>query len=385
MGFMGDIVNNNMKKNMKKTYWVALLMIALMSAWMVSGILSHKATPSEKPVPAEKPLTHVRVQHLTAQLQRIEVVLRGHTEAKRMVDVKAEIAGRVTAVKAEKGQRVKAGDVLCELAEDDRREQLAQAQAAFDKANTDYQGALQLKRKNLLSESAMAAGKSMLASAKAALKVSELALAHTRIKAPFAGVIETRPAEEGALLERGAICTRLMDEGSLLATAQASEKEVLRLALALPVTVTLSSGESLNGKISFIGRSADALTRTYRVEATLDNGGALNHSIMSVRDGITAQIHVPLAEVVAHRISPALLALDDGGHVGVRTTNTQQRVEFHPVDVIRESAEGVWVTGLPTEIDLITVGQELVAAGDSVAVTRVAEDAALVQTKQASP
>jgi len=78
---------------------------------------------------------------------------------------------------------------------------------------------------------------------------------------------------------------------------------------------------------------------------------------------------VPLQEVMSYQISPAVLALDDAGQVGVRIVNTNKVVEFHPVQVVRESAEGVWVSGLPPEIDLITVGQEFVADGDKVEAT----------------
>ena len=70
--------------------------------------------------------------------------------------------------------------------------------------------------------------------------------------------------------------------------------------------------------------------------------------------------------MLAHRITPAVLALDDAGKVGVRIINAEQRVEFHHVTVVRETKDGVWITGLPNEIDLITVGQEMVADGDSV-------------------
>jgi multidrug efflux system membrane fusion protein len=310
-------------------------------------------------------------------------VIRGRTEAKRVVDIKAEIGGRVVAVPVEKGQQVKAGDVLCQLAEDSHREQLSQAQAAFDKANIDYDGAMRLKKDGLLSITSIAASKSALETTRAALKSAQLNVDHLQMRAPFAGFIEDRPAEIGVLMDRGAICARLLDETSLLATGQASEKEVIPLALGQAVVVQLTSGEKINGSISFISRAADPQTRTYRIEATLDTIG------VSVRDGITAQITIPLQEVVAHRITPAVLALDDVGKVGVRIINEQQLVEFHRVDIIKESAEGVWVTGLPAEINLITVGQELVADGDKIESSPdnsgAPDDAVNSQTKTGKP
>ena len=68
----------------------------------------------------------------------------------------------------------------------------------------------------------------------------------------------------------------------------------------------------------------------------------------------------------AHRISPALLALDDSGGVGVRIVDARHVVQMVPVNVIKDDAQGVWVTGLPETATVITVGQELVGAGDRV-------------------
>jgi len=354
---------------LKKTYAIAVLIILVVSLWMFSGMFKSKTahTPTEDTpahteegaAPAQPSAARVRITHLVAQKQHVEVVLRGRTEAKRIVDVKAETGGRVIAVHAEKGQRVQKGDLLCELANDGRNERLAQARAGFAKATIDYEGAQRLQKSGLLSATSLAASKSALESSRAALRTAELDVEYVKIRAPFAGFVEDRPTEVGALLERGSICTRLFDEASLLATGQASEREVAALKLDQPVLVQTTTGEQVNGKISFIGRAADPQTRTYRIEALLDAN-------TNLRDGITAQITVPLQEVIAHRITPAVLALDDAGKVGVRIINAEQRVEFHHVTVVRETKDGVWIAGLPNEIDLITVGQEMVADGDKV-------------------
>jgi multidrug efflux system membrane fusion protein len=356
---------------LKKTYLVASLIIVSVSLWMLTGVFKakhgHEATPEQSAATTDSGAPHkttrVRVAHLVAKPQRVEIVLRGRTEAKHIVDIRAETGGRVIAVPVEKGQRVQKGDVLCQLSDDSRSERVSQAQAAFAKASIDYDGAQRLKKDGLLSATAIAASKSALESARAALSAATLEVEHLQMRAPFAGFVEDRPAEIGALLERGSICARLFDETSLLATGQASEREVQSLSLGLPVMVQLSNGARVDGKVSFIGREADPQTRTYRIEATLDTAGK------ELRDGITAQITIPLQEVIAHHITPAVLALDDAGKVGVRIINAEQRVEFHHVQVVRETADGVWITGLPKEIDLITVGQEMVADGDKVEAT----------------
>jgi multidrug efflux system membrane fusion protein len=350
----------------KKTYLMAGSVILVTVLWMLSGLFKagHDKQDGDTDADFQKEAgagsTRVRTTHSIATLERVEVVIRGRTEAKRIVDVRAETGGRVIKVNVEKGARVKAGDALCELAADDRPAMLAQAKASAAKSLIDYEGAIKLKEKGLLSDSQIAASKASLEAARAALKMAELEVEHLIMRAPFNAFVEDRQAEVGALMDRSAPCARLLDEASLLATGQASEREVAPLALAQTVRVQLSSGEQMQGKISFIARAADPQTRTYRIEAALDIPND------RVRDGMTAQITVPLQAFKAHRITPAVLALDDAGGMGVRIVNAEKRVEFHHVDVIRESLDGIWVTGLPEEIDLITVGQELVADGDLV-------------------
>lgn len=349
---------------MKKTYLIAVIIVGAIALWMISGVIfpsaKHQGISIEQETASVKPPVKVRVVHLTAKDQHIEVVLMGKTEAKRVVDIKAEIGGRIISTPVERGQRVKTGDVLCALAVDDRQVQLTRAKAAFDKAQMDFDGALRLQKNSLISSSAIADSKSSLEVARANLKVAELSVEHLNMRAPFSGFVEERPAQVGALIDRGGVCARLLDEASLLATGQVSERDVYTLQLGQPVNVILADGQLLSGKIRFIGRTSHPETRTYTVEAELE----LSNKV--VRDGITAKIIVPLNEALSHLISPSVMALDDVGNVGVRIVNADNRVEFHPVQVVKESTDGVWITGLPSEVNLITVGQELVADGDIV-------------------
>ncbi len=354
-----------LKFPLKTTHKLAIIIALIVCLWMLSGhLFSDKEEEATKDTGftnlARSTIAKVRIQHLIAEAQRIEITLRGRTEAKRIVDIKAEMGGRIIATPIERGQRVKKGAVLCEFSEDAYGAILAQAKANHEKATIDYEGALKLKEKNLLSTTSVAASKAALENAKANLKIAQLNVDHLYMRAPFNGYVEDRPAQVGALIERGGVCARLIDESTILATGQVSEREVISLTEGLPVTAQLTGGGFIKGKITFVGRTAHPQTRTYRVEATLQANGA------QIRDGSTTQVAIPIDEVMAYRISPAVLTLDDEGQMGVRIVNAQKIVEFHPVQVVRETSDGVWITGLPPEIDLITVGQEFVADGDKV-------------------
>jgi multidrug efflux system membrane fusion protein len=107
----------------------------------------------------------------------------------------------------------------------------------------------------------------------------------------------------------------------------------------------------------FLRTCLDEATRTFGVELEIDNAdGAL-------RVGGTAELRIPAEEVLAHRISPSLLTLDDAGNVGVKIINDSGQVEFVVADIALTSNNGVWLAGLPLDATIITVGQGYVTNG----------------------
>jgi multidrug efflux system membrane fusion protein len=86
--------------------------------------------------------------------------------------------------------------------------------------------------------------------------------------------------------------------------------------------------------------------------------------------GMSATMRVPLASESAHKVSPALLSLSDAGVLGIKSVDQNGTVQFHKVEIIKSERDGLWLGGLPDEIDLISVGQGFVRAGDHVEVKR---------------
>jgi len=62
----------------------------------------------------------------------------------------------------------------------------------------------------------------------------------------------------------------------------------------------------------------------------------------------------------------SVLTLDDNGTMGVRAVDANSKVVFYPITIVKDAREGMYVTGLPPKVDIITVGQEFVKAGDLV-------------------
>ena len=62
--------------------------------------------------------------------------------------------------------------------------------------------------------------------------------------------------------------------------------------------------------------------------------------------GVTAEMQIPAGEMLAQKVSPAILSLAADGQIGLMTVGKDNRAVFTPVEIARSEPDGVWVTGL---------------------------------------
>ncbi|MCP5179134.1 MAG: efflux RND transporter periplasmic adaptor subunit [Pseudomonadales bacterium] len=355
---------------MRGTYITAFLIAAVLIAWLASGLRSeHGGQPpasiNEANAQAaaradDRPPTRVRARVVEAESHTAVLTVRGRTENKRTVVVRAETSGKIAARPVERGSRVAAGDLLCRINLDARDASRTQAAEALNQARIDFDGTIRLKRQGLVADTAVASAKARLAAAEADVERAELEIRRTAIRAPFSGIVEDVNAELGDYVSPGAPCVTLVDLDPMLLVGAVAERDVSDLHVGKPVTGRLIDGRRVTGSLTFVGQQSDADTRTYPIEIELPNA---DHAL---RSGITAEIDIPVRETRAHKISPALLALDDAGNTGIRLLNDDNIVEFHQVVILNQENDGIWLGGLPARATIITVGQEMVVPGERV-------------------
>ncbi len=352
---------------MRKTYVTAGTIAAAAALWVGSGLFTGQAKISDASMAAEAnaeaDLVTVRARTLNAQQRRSDIVVRGRTQALRRVNLRAEAEGRVVDVPAQKGSTVQEGDIICRLAMNDREARRSEANTVLRQRELEHQAATALSAKGYRAETQLAGAKARLDSARASLASIETEIENTIIRAPFDGIVEERPAEIGHYLQKGGSCAVVVDSDPFLVVGQISERDVGKITVNARGTAQLITGQTVEGNIRYISSTADPATRTFRVELEIPNKSG------TLRDGITAEIRLPVAEITAHLISPSLLTLNHAGIVGVRTVSSDGIVAFRPVELMGDSEEGVWVTGLADTAKLITVGNEFVKEGQRVAVT----------------
>lgn len=371
-----DLTTRKHQKRIKGSYIWAVIFTVAIAGWFLSGALKadqgqdvkpnsdKQAASPAKSAKVEKTkqdgLFRVRVKTIHASKRKGQLVIRGRTEARARVQIKAETAAIVKELPVLKGAFVEKGTVLCKLNTGARQASLLEARAALAKAEADFEATKRLVRKGHSAKLKSVEFLAKVDSAKAALKRAELDLAYTNIKAPFSGIIEAQEAKAGDFLSVGATCATLVSVNPLLAVGAVSERDIKHIKNGMPSRVDLVTGDKREGKITFVSPSSEIETRTFRIEIEIPN------SDYKLRDGVTADIRIPLQSTKAHHISPAILALDDDGQIGIRIIDAAGLVKFTPVKIISDSANGIWITGLPDPAMVITVGQEYVTNGQKV-------------------
>lgn len=262
-----------------------------------------------EPPKAQKTLSSVVINESIAEMISPTISVNSVAISEKRVAVKAKTSGEVVATGVRQGEWVKKDELLCRL------------------------GIVELNR--------------------------------TEVKAPFDGYVENI-VKPGNFIQRGEICATIIELSPITFVAEVPEAKIKDIFEGLQVKIDLITDETISSNLTFVSKSASPATRTFRVEAEFEN------VIGAVRDGITGTMHISTQPILAHKITASVLLLTDEGNIGVRTVNSESKVEFHSIKIIKDTADGLWVSGIPQFSNLIVQGQGFVENGQTVAVTNLA-------------
>ncbi len=312
----------------------------------------------------EDPDLPISVVVLSSQARDVTdaIVLRGETSAFKSVQLKAQTQGQVVSQPLRKGATINEGTLLCELDPGTKQAVLAEAKARLAEAQIQNNNNESLLKTGVVSEVSVMSGQSLLEAATANVARAEKELADLRITAPFSGILETDAAEFGDFLQPGAPCAHIIALDPIKVVGYATEQQIARIKMGAMAQAELINGDRIAGEVSFVSSSADKITRTFRVEMTTPNPD------LKYRDGSTANIFISLSGTQGHLVPHSAMTLDNNGRIGVRVVE-DDIVQFKAITIIRDTAEGVWVTGLNANEDIIIIGQEYVITGSPVRVT----------------
>ncbi len=334
------------------------------------------ATPANAQA-APKPALTVTVAVPESVRLPIKLAANGNIAAWQEAVIGAESSGlRLTDVRVNVGDVVKAGQVLATFATDSVQADVAQARAslleaqanAFDAAGNaerarslQSSGALSTQQINQY-QTLEKTAKARAEAAQAVLSAQQLRSRQTQVLAPDSGVISARTATVGSVVGSGAELFRMIRQGRLEWRAEVTSSELGRIAVGTPVSVVPASGGTLRGRVRMVAPSVDPQTRAALVYVDLPASGKTSTAKagMFARGefelGATEALTVPQRALVVRDGFNYLFQLGDGNRVSQLKVQTG-RLAGERVEV---------VSGLPADARIVVNGAGFLNDGDLV-------------------
>ena len=361
----------------------ALLTIAAGSYYFLSSGQAGKtgAAAGGKDLPAPKPALTVTVALPESVRLPIKLAANGNIAAWQEASIGAESAGlRLTEVRANVGDVVKAGQVLATFSPDSVQADVAQARASLLEAQAtalDAAGNAERAR-SLQTSGALSAqqinqyltlektAKARAEAAQAVLGAQQLRGRQTQVLAPDNGVISARTATVGSVVGSGAELFRMIRQGRLEWRAEVTSSELGRIKAGTLVSVVPASGGELQGRVRMIAPSVDPLTRSALVYVDLPTSAG---QPSLAKAGMFARGEFDLGATNALTVPQRALVVRDGFNYLYRL-GEGNRVSQLKIQTGRLAGERVEVlSGLPLDARIVVNGAGFLNDGDLVRVT----------------
>lgn len=343
-----------------RSTWIASILLLIIVLWMGSGFVLPSEEPAdEDTAQAEVEPVAVATRTSTAEPVTLYFQAEGQALPDRDTAIRTEASGDVAEVFVQKGDDVAQGTVIARLTTRSVKADLNRAEQELARAQREFDNATDLRSRGVATVDRVTDARATLAAAEAQVAAAQMALENSEIIAPFAGRIETLTLDAGEYVSLGAEVGRIVDNRPLTVALQVPQQELNRIENGQAARVNFITGEQREGRVTFVGTSASAETRTFLAEIEVSNEDG------AIPAGISSEIRIPTGSEMAHFISPSAVSLSPDGRTGVKVVENQ-KVVFYEIAVARAEVDGIWVTGLPNVAQIITIGQGFVREGEMV-------------------
>lgn len=311
------------------------------------GTKPSQAAPEMPPVP-------VTVQTLQPQKQRVWAEFSGRLRAVDSVELRPQVSGRITAVRFEDGQHVKAGDILFvidprpyEAAVARARANLASAQTNAGFARVEFERAASMIKSQVIPQrlyderaNAQRVANATLEAAVAQLKQAELDLEYASVRAPIAGKASRAEITVGNLVQAGPgapLLTTIVGNHSIYVDFDVDERTYVELIggaqrredeRRVPVQLSLPGGVErvYDGHIHSFDNRIDVASGTIRARAKFDNSDS------SLVAGMFATVKLASAERDLLLIPERAIGFDQSKKF-VFVVNGENKVGYREVEL----------------------------------------------------
>jgi membrane fusion protein, multidrug efflux system len=367
-----------------------------------------KAEPGMGPGARKPAIFPVAIESVRSEAVPFVIKGVGTVEAFERVQVTARVAGVLERVSFREGDRIRAGQIMATIEPLRYRLAADAARAAVEKSHAskaDAQAGLSRRESAVEKNPGLIPGEEVatwrtrlrstdadVAAAVAALAQSELALRDAYVRAPVAGVIETRSAQTGQYVQPGIVLATLVQRDPLLLRFAIPPSEARHVARGQRVEFAVQESEiPYYAKISHVSAAADAETRMVTITAEVESLPKSRDKAVKddegPRPGAFAEVTVPLGESRASPVVPET-AIRPGAQGFVAYIVKDGRASMRVLQLGLRTGDGrVEVrAGLSVNDQLVVRGAEALREGVPVVITQAKGDSLSISgTPSAAP
>lgn len=382
-----------MTRKLRKSH---LVLVAVLVAAGVVAVLNAYGRGTAEPAaqtaaPVQAATLTVSVETIRSDAIKSSVSATGSVAAWQEATIGAEESGlRLTDVLVAEGDHVKAGDVVARLDASLLKAQLAEQKAAVTQAQATLDSAVSAAARadKLLASNAVSAetaeekatavktGQAQVEQAEAAAERLQAELDRTTIRAPFDGIVSSKPAVAGSIIQAGTELMKIIRDGRLEVGVLVPEKDLAAISVGKSASVTDASGRAFAGSVSSIAETVNSTTRLATVYVGLGEGSGLKPGMfarVSIATAASQQLSVAEAALVWHDGQPAVFVVDGAGKVSARSVATGAR----------QNGRVAIENGLSAGDSVVVAGAGFLSDGNLVRIASAEADASAPSTETA--
>ncbi|MFA5806219.1 MAG: efflux RND transporter periplasmic adaptor subunit [Melioribacteraceae bacterium] len=288
----------------------------------------------------------VKVAEVRKENLNLSFSINGAFEPVRELSFVSETQGRVVNVLVETGDYVHEGQLIAQLDTELINNELALAEANYEKTLSELKRFEELARGNAVTTQQFEDIKIANKTAKTNLTSAKKQLKNSQIKAPFPGTINNRYIEKGSYLMPGMPIVQIVDVRRLKIIVNVSETDVLHITKGQEVVVNadLFQGEKYTGKVKSVSVKADE-TKNYTVEIELENNpvkqlkGGMNGTVTFNENEIKSALTIPRESITGSLKEPKIYIVENDSIAHLREIKIGKVVN-NMVEILNGLTEG---------------------------------------------
>lgn len=270
-----------------------------------------------KPEPSAQPLRTVRVMKVDGAAVPASLTFPGEVRARHESRLGFRIGGKLIERRVDVGDAVRRGQVLARLDAQDVALNAAQAEAVRALAEAEARRTRELRAKNFVSQAALDAKETALATAVAQAGMAKNQATYATLRAERDGVVTAVEAEAGQVVAAGQTVLRVAEgnEKEIVIAVPEADVEKVRAAEGFAVTLNSLPGRSWDGRLRELSPAADPATRTFAARIAVPQADEAMRLGMSARveakvsRGDTA-LRLPLSAFFTRNDQPHVWVVD---------------------------------------------------------------------------